>query len=51
MGDLSLGQALRNKLFSVTGKDDLKRGMSTWLGTNYFSDVKPVSKTAQFRLS
>ncbi|MCU7931002.1 MAG: helix-turn-helix transcriptional regulator [Candidatus Thiodiazotropha sp. (ex Codakia rugifera)] len=42
MGDLSLRQALRNRLITVTGKDDLKRGMSTWLGTNYFADVKPV---------
>ena len=46
MGDLSLGQALRNKLIIVTGEDDLKRGMSAWLGTNYFADVKPAQITA-----
>jgi hypothetical protein len=46
MGDLSLGQALRNKLITVTGKDDLKRGMSAWLGTNYFADVKVAHRTA-----
>ena len=46
MGDLGLGQALRNKLITVTGEDHLKRGMSAWLGTNYFADVKPARKTA-----
>ncbi len=46
MGDLSLGQALRSKLITVTGAADLRRNMSTWLGTNYFADVKPAHKTA-----
>ena len=46
MGDLGLGQALRNKLVTVTGEDHLKRGMSAWLGTNYFADVKPARRTA-----
>ena len=46
MGDLSLGQALRSKLITVTGAADLRRSMSTWLGTNYFADVKPAHKTA-----
>jgi DNA-binding HxlR family transcriptional regulator len=46
MGDLGLGHALRNKLVTVTGEDHLKRGMSAWLGTNYFADVKPARRTA-----
>ena len=44
MGDLSLGQTLRNKLITVTGEEHLKLGMSAWLGTNYFADVKPARK-------
>lgn len=44
MGDLSLGQALRERLLTVTGKDDLKKGMPVWLGTNYYADVKPARK-------
>ena len=44
MGDLSLGQALRNKLITLTGAPDLKRGMSAWLGANYFADIKPARK-------
>jgi DNA-binding HxlR family transcriptional regulator len=46
MGDLSLGQALRNNLITVTGADEIKRGMSAWLGTNYFADVGPAHKRA-----
>lgn len=46
MGDLSLGQALRNKLITVTGDQAMKRNMSAWLGTNYYADVKPARKTA-----
>jgi hypothetical protein len=46
MGDLSLGQALRNELVTVTGVADLKGSMSAWLGTNYFADVKPARNTA-----
>ena len=46
MGDLSLGQALRNKLITVTGDPAMKRNMSAWLGTNYYADVKPARKTA-----
>ncbi len=40
MGDMSLGRALRSGLITVTGATDLKRKISTWLGTNYFADVK-----------
>ena len=45
MGDISLSQAIRTKLITVTGSRDLKGGMSTWLGTNYFADVKPTKRT------
>ena len=45
MGDISLSQAIRTKLITVTGSRDLKGGMSTWLGTNYFADVKPAKRT------
>lgn len=46
MGDVSLGQALRSRSIAVTGASDLKRSMSTWLGTNYFADVKPARRSA-----
>jgi DNA-binding HxlR family transcriptional regulator len=46
MGDISLGQALRNKLITVTGAANLKSSMSVWLGTNYYADVKPARRTA-----
>lgn len=46
MGDLSLGQALRSKHLSVTGATHLKRSLSSWLGTNYFADIKPARRTA-----
>ena len=46
MGDLSLGQALRNNLITVTGADEIMRGVSAWLGTNYFPDVGPAHKRA-----
>ena len=45
MGDISLSQAIGTKLITVTGSRDLKGGMSTWLGTNYFADVKPAKRT------
>lgn len=45
MGDLGLGQALRQKLMTVTGESHLKRGMPTWLGSSYFADVKPAGGT------
>jgi hypothetical protein len=45
MGDLGLGQALRQKLMTVTGESHLKRGMPTWLGSSYFADVKPADAT------
>lgn len=46
MGDISLGQATRAKLITVTGSRDLKAGMSTWLGSSNFADIKPARQTA-----
>jgi len=42
MGDMGLGQAVRNKLIKVSGPAKLKSDISVWLGTNYFAAVKPV---------
>lgn len=42
MGDISLGQALRDHRIRLSGSDHLKRDISTWLGRNYFADIKPV---------
>ncbi len=41
MGDMGLGQAIRSKQLKLSGPANLKRDISTWLGTNYFADVKP----------
>ncbi len=40
MGDIALGQALRNARIRLTGPARLKKDISTWLGRNYFSDIK-----------
>ena len=42
MGDIALGQALRDNRIRLTGPTRLKRDISTWLGKNYFADVKPA---------
>ncbi len=42
MGDIALGQAIRSKLIKLSGPAKLKRDISTWLGNNYFADVKPA---------
>jgi DNA-binding HxlR family transcriptional regulator len=42
MGDLGFGRAIRNKQLRMMGTDKLKRDLPTWLGTNYFADVKPA---------
>lgn len=42
MGDISLGQALRDGRLRLTGTTQLRRDISTWLGRNYFADVKPA---------
>jgi DNA-binding HxlR family transcriptional regulator len=40
MGDIALGQALRDQRIRLAGPTQLKRDISTWLGKNYFADVK-----------
>ena len=40
MGDISLGQALRDRRLRISGRADLKRDISTWLGRNFFADIK-----------
>jgi DNA-binding HxlR family transcriptional regulator len=42
MGDIELGQALRDSRIRLTGPTQLKRNISTWLGTNYFADIPPA---------
>lgn len=42
MGDIGLGQAIRTKRLRMTGPGKLKRDIPTWLGANYFADVKPA---------
>jgi DNA-binding HxlR family transcriptional regulator len=42
LGQITFEQALRKKLLSMAGAKTLKRDISTWLGTNFFSNVKPV---------
>lgn len=39
MGDVALGQALRDRRIRLSGEDTLKRDIATWLGVNYFADV------------
>ena len=39
MGDISLGQALRDRRIRLNGDARLKRDISTWLGSNYFADI------------
>jgi len=42
MGDIRLGQALRDGRIRLTGAAQFRRDISTWLGRNYFADVKPA---------
>jgi len=42
MGDIGLGQALRDRRIRLAGDDRLRRDISTWLGANYFADIPPV---------
>ena len=39
MGDIALGQTLRDRRIRLTGNDQLKRDIATWLGSNYFADI------------
>ena len=40
MGDIALGQALRDRRIRLTGPTRLKRDISTWLSRNYFADIE-----------
>lgn len=40
MGDTTLTKAIREERIRLSGSIDLKRNISTWLGTNYYADVK-----------
>lgn len=42
MGDIGLGQTLRDNRIRLNGTTQLKRDISTWLGKNYFADIKPT---------
>ena len=41
MGDLSLNKAMRDKLIITTGPAYLKKSMPSWMGVNYFANIKP----------
>jgi DNA-binding HxlR family transcriptional regulator len=43
MGDIGLGQALRDRRIRLSGQPQLKRDISTWLGRNYFADINPAT--------
>lgn len=42
MGDIGLGQALRDHRIRLDGPTPLKRDIATWLGRNYFADIAPA---------
>ena len=42
MGDLDLRKAIRSKAITLSGNAELKHGIGTWLGTNYFASVAPA---------
>lgn len=42
MGDIGLGQALRDRRIRLSGQTQLKRDISSWLGRNYFADINPA---------
>jgi hypothetical protein len=42
MGDIGLGQALRDNRIRLSGPTPLKRDISAWLGMNYFAGIKPA---------
>ena len=52
MGDIELGQALRDSRIRLIGDRTLRRDISTWLGSNYFADVPPAhpAKTRETEL-
>ena len=42
MGDIGLGQALRDHRVRLDGPTPLKRDIARWLGRNYFADIAPA---------
>jgi DNA-binding HxlR family transcriptional regulator len=42
LGEISYNKAIRGNRLTMTGPVQLKRDISKWLGTNYFSDIKPA---------
>ena len=42
LGQLSYRRALGRKLLTMAGPSRIKKDIPTWLGTNYFANVKPV---------
>lgn len=44
MGDTTLMKARRDKLLHFSGSSHLIKHAGTWLGTNYFADVKPARR-------
>ncbi len=47
MGDIGLRQAVRSRQLQLMGPGRFKRDIATWLGTNYFADVKPARQARQ----
>lgn len=44
MGDSTIMKAMREKMINVSGSSHLKKNIATWLGVNYYADVKPARK-------
>lgn len=42
MGDIQLGQALRDHRMILDGDADLRRDIGTWLGANYYAAIPPA---------
>lgn len=44
MGDSTIMKAIREKAVIVNGSPYLKKNIATWLGANYYADVKPARR-------
>jgi len=42
IGDTTITRAARKKKIQLSGSAYLKKHISTWLGANYYADVRPV---------
>lgn len=42
MGDTTYNKAIKDKQLTVSGSSVLKKTLPSWLGVNYFADVKPA---------